>query len=74
MTTTALRLSLLAPLLLSTLMGPRVEAQANDMFPSKEAALQRAKQLNCAGAFAMGSEWMPCQNFDAYQKAIQKRS
>ncbi|MCT0212135.1 DUF3721 domain-containing protein [Synechococcus sp. CS-1324] len=33
---------------------------------------QRAKQLNCSGAFAMGKEWMPCQNFDLYEKAVAK--
>ena len=47
-------------------------AQANDMFPSKAAAEQRAKELKCSGAFAMGKEWMPCQNFDVYQKAFSK--
>jgi hypothetical protein len=47
-------------------------AQANDMFPSKAAAEQRAKALKCSGAFAMGKEWMPCQNFDVYQKAVSK--
>jgi len=47
-------------------------AQANDMFPSKAAAEQRAKQLKCSGAFAMGKEWMPCQNFDVYEKGVSK--
>lgn len=51
--------------------GP-ARAQANDMFPSKVAAEQRAKELRCGGAFAMGKEWMPCQNFDVYQKAVSK--
>ena len=74
MKTTLLQLSLLAPILLSTLIATRVEAQANDMFPTKEAALQRAKELKCAGAFTMGSEWMPCKNFNAYQKAVQQQS
>jgi hypothetical protein len=45
-------------------------AQANDMFPSKAAAEKRARELQCSGAFAMGKEWMPCQNFDVYQKAV----
>ena len=49
-----------------------VRAQAYDMFPSKAAAEQRAKELKCSGAFAMGKEWMPCQNFDVYQKAFSK--
>ena len=47
-------------------------AQANDMFPSKAAAEQRAKELKCSGALAMGKEWMPCQSFDDYQKAVSK--
>jgi hypothetical protein len=49
-------------------------AQANDMFPTKAAAEKRAKELKCSGAFAMGSEWMPCKNFDVYEKAIKKES
>lgn len=47
-------------------------AQAYDMFPSKAAAEKRAKELKCSGAFAMGKEWMPCQNFDVYEKAVSK--
>jgi len=47
-------------------------AQANVMFPSKAAAEQRAKELKCSGAFAMGTEWMPCRNFDVYGKAVSK--
>ena len=47
-------------------------AQANDMFPSKAEAEQRAKELRCSGAYAMGKEWMPCKNFAVYQKAVSK--
>lgn len=47
-------------------------AQANDMFPSKAAAEKRAKELKCRGAFAMGKEWMPCQNFDVYEQVVSK--
>jgi len=47
-------------------------AQANDMFASKAAAEQRAKELKCSGTFEMGKDWMPCQNFDGYQKAVSK--
>jgi hypothetical protein len=47
-------------------------AQSNDMFPTKAAAEQRAKQLACSGSFVMGKEWMPCSSFAAYQKAISK--
>ena len=51
---------------------PAAYAQANDMFPTKAAAEQRARTLACSGAFAMGKEWMPCSSFDAYQKAFSK--
>lgn len=42
------------------------------MFPTKASAEQRAKELRCSGAFAMGKDWMPCQTFEAYQKAVSK--
>lgn len=51
-------------------LAPR--AQANDMFPTKAAAEQRAKQLACSGSLMMGKEWMPCSSFAAYPKAISK--
>ena len=47
-------------------------AQQGDMFPTKAAAEKRAMELKCSGAFAMGSEWMPCKDFDTYEKAIKK--
>lgn len=62
-------------LLLSTGLGlvpGAARAQANDMFPSKAAAEKRAKELKCSGAFAMGKQWMPCQNIDVYEKAVSK--
>ena len=74
MTAAFLRLSLFVPILLSTVTAPRVLAQANDMFPIKAAALLRAKELKCAGAFAMGNEWMPCKDFNAYEKAVRQGS
>ena len=67
-------LGLLLPLTLTVAgIGP-AQAQADDMFPSKAAAEARAKQLGCSGAFAMGGEWMPCANFDAYEKAVKRGS
>lgn len=42
------------------------------MFPSQTTAEQRAKELKCSGAFAMGKDWMPCQNFGGYEKAVSK--
>lgn len=71
MTSAFLHLSLFVPILLSMVTATRVQAQANDMFPTKESALQRAKELKCTGAFAMGKEWMPCMNFETYEKAIR---
>ena len=76
MTTVFLRLNLIAPLLIASLMmgitgATRVQAQPHDMFPTKAAALQRAKQLKCAGAFAMGQHWMPCKDLDTYNNAVR---
>jgi hypothetical protein len=67
-------LRLIAPLALLVLGIEAAHAQANDMFPSRAAAEKRAKELKCTGAFAMGSEWMPCKNFDVYEKAVKKES
>jgi hypothetical protein len=67
------RLAFAALLLTGAVLVPSaVLAQANDMFPSKAAAEQRAKELKCSGAFAMGKEWMPCKSFDVYEKAVSK--
>ena len=74
MTSIVLRLCCLAPLLLSVGIITPAQAQNNDMFPSKAAALKRAKELNCTGAFAMGKEWMPCKDFATYEKAVRKES
>jgi hypothetical protein len=60
-------------LLTGVVLAPSaVSAQAFDMFPSKAAAEKRAKELKCSGVFAMGKDWMPCRNFDEYQKAVSK--
>ncbi|MEA5391704.1 DUF3721 domain-containing protein [Cyanobium gracile UHCC 0139] len=67
------RLSFSFLLLSGIVLAPMAaSAQDYDMFPSKAAAEQRAKELKCSGVFAMGKDWMPCQNFDAYQKAVSK--
>ena len=47
------------------------QAQEGDMFPSKSAALQRAKHLKCSGVFQMGDQWMPCKDFNTYEKAVK---
>lgn len=67
-------LGLIAPLAIFALGFGAAHAQANDMFPTKAAAEKRAKELKCLGAFAMGSEWMPCKDFDVYEKAVKKES
>jgi hypothetical protein len=41
------------------------------MFKTKQEAEKRAVELNCKGAFAMGSLWMPCANEQALHKALQ---
>ncbi len=67
-------LGLIAPLVVLVLGFETAHAQANDMFPTRAAAEKRAKELKCSGAFSMGSEWMPCKNFDVYEKAVKKES
>ena len=42
------------------------------MFPSKDLAEKKAKQLGCSGAHAMGAEWMPCSSMDEYVRAYAK--
>jgi hypothetical protein len=70
---TLLKLSLMATLaVLGTTASP-VQAQTGDMFPNKAAALKRAKELKCSGAFAMGSQWMPCKDLQSYEQAIKKQ-
>lgn len=67
-------LGLIAALAIFALGFEAAHAQANDMFPSRAAAEKRAKELQCSGAFAMGSAWMPCTNFEAYEKALKKKA
>ena len=31
-------------------------------YPSRQVALEKAKELGCSGVHAMGSLWMPCQD------------
>ena len=66
-------LSVMASLAILTLGLKPVHAQANDMFPTRAAAEKRARELNCSGAFAMGSDWMPCSSFEAYQHAVKAK-
>ncbi len=67
------RLVFAALLLTGVVLAPTAaSAQDYDMFPSKAAAEKPAKELKCTGVFAMGKDWMPCQNFEAYQKAVSK--
>jgi hypothetical protein len=40
---------------------------------NKKEAEQRAAELKCKGAFAMGSLWMPCANEQALHKALQNQ-
>lgn len=74
MSPVSIRLFCLFALLLSPGVVTSARAQTNDMFPTKAAALKRAKELKCTGTFAMGSEWMPCKDFATYEKAVRKES
>ncbi len=47
-------------------------AHMKGMFKTKQEAEQRAAELKCKGAFAMGSLWMPCANEQDLHKALQK--
>ncbi len=67
-----LRSLLAASLLIGAGSTVPVQAHANDMFPAKAAALQRARELRCTDAFPMGKEWMPCKDFATYEKAVNK--
>jgi hypothetical protein len=46
-------------------------AHMKGMFKTKQEAEQRAAELKCKGAFAMGSLWMPCANEQELHKALQ---
>ena len=51
-----------------------VQANApSDMFPTRAAAQKRALQLKCNGTFAMGDQWMPCQDLNSYEKAVSTK-
>jgi len=38
---------------------------SSDMFSTRAASEKRAQQLTCSGAFAMGDQWMPCQDLSS---------
>jgi hypothetical protein len=45
--------------------GGQPVPQALLAYPSKAAALNKARELGCSGAHAMGSRWMPCAEHPA---------
>jgi hypothetical protein len=69
------RWALLAALTASSLspffLTPPAGAHMKGMFKTKQEAEQRAAELKCKGAFAMGSLWMPCANEQQLHKALQ---
>ena len=69
------RWSLLAALAAATfvplLLSAPAEAHMKGMFKTKQEAEQRAAELKCKGAFAMGSLWMPCASEQVLHKALQ---
>jgi hypothetical protein len=64
----ALAAATFAPLLVTA----PAAAHMKGMFKTKQEAEQRAAELKCKGAFAMGSLWMPCANEQVLHKALQK--
>jgi Protein of unknown function len=62
---------LLASICLPGALINPAHAQEGDMFPTKSGALQRAKHLKCTGVFQMGDQWMPCKDYNAYEKALK---
>ena len=40
-------------------------------YPSRQVALQKARELGCAGVHAMGDLWMPCSEHPAKQSTHQ---
>jgi hypothetical protein len=40
-------------------------------YPSRQVALQRARELGCEGVHAMGDLWMPCSEHPAQQSPHQ---
>ncbi len=41
---------------------------------ARAAAEKRAQQLKCSGAFAMGDQWMPCQDLSSYEKLFLQKN
>lgn len=64
---------LLASICLPGALINPAHAQEGDMFPTKSGALQRAKHLKCTGVFQMGDQWMPCKDYNAYEKALKNK-
>ena len=40
-------------------------------YPSRQVALQKARELGCEGAHAMGDRWMPCSEHPAQHSSHQ---
>ena len=62
---------LLASFAIADALYATARAQAGDMFALKSAAQQRANHLKCSGVFQMGDQWMPCKDFNTYEKAVK---
>ena len=58
-------------LVMAPLLVVPAQGHMRGMFATKAEAEKRAAQLNCKGAFAMGSLWMPCANERALHDALQ---
>ena len=67
----ALLAALAAVPFLPVLATTPAAAHMKGMFKTKQEAEQRAAELKCKGAFAIGSLWMPCANEHLLHKALQ---
>ena len=63
---------MLAALASSPLLMTSAQAHMRGMYATKAEAEKRAAELNCTGAFAMGTMWMPCAKERALHDALQK--
>jgi hypothetical protein len=69
----ALRTLTAAALMLAAAAAWAQNHTSSDMFATRAAAEKRAQQLKCSGTFAMGDQWMPCQDLSSYEKAISTK-
>lgn len=48
-------------------------AHGKGLYPTKEAAEKRAKELNCSGTHENNGKWMPCQDEADLHRAMRRQ-